>query len=340
LTDIIRLFKREYGHVLIKDDIKITESSGPVDGGYKLSFHIVVAPDNLSYYYTANRDTTSSTLHFYTNLIKTDPVYEKFLDGGVYGTEQSMRIIGSYKKFNENRVFVPISNTTFKPIELKPKAWLNYFITYTTGDLIQLHTPLIEQSTRTKNQMSQNVPTKTYCNGHLLDLVKRHHASAYSTGCNGVYNFNYKNRKEKCPIKGRSHLGTNGFYVTEWSGGYHLRCHSAHCQGKFKHIGYVDETDEFINSAIQVKTQYLSEDPTVIETIDSFIESQKVLAIKSFMGTGKTVLVNQILGKLNNLAKHKVLWITHRQTLTKAVFGAFKQFGFKNYMDEEGCLFD
>lgn len=340
VADIIRLFKAEYNQVLIRDDIKILESSGKTDGGYKLSLHLVVSPDNLSYYYTSGRYNESSAFHLYTSLLKTNPEYADILDQQVYNKDASLRIIGSHKSFKNDRGLIPISSTTLKPIELNTKKKLNYFLTYMQKDTIQLNTPIVEQSTKRKNQMSQNTPTKTHCCENLLKLVKRKHPSAYSTGCNGVYNFNYKNRKEPCPITGRKHLGTNGFYVTEWSGGYHLRCHSAYCKGKLKHIGYVDETDETVHQATQVTTQYLSDDKLVNQIVDNFIEESKVLAIKSFMGTGKTVLVNQILGKLKNLEKFNVLWITHRQTLTKAIFGAFKKFGFKNYMDEQGCLFD
>ena len=56
------------------------------------------------------------------------------------------------------------------------------------------------------------------------------------------------------------------------------------------------------------------------------------------MATGKTTMITKILDYDDSLKR--ILWITHRQTLTKQIIGSFKKNGFINYMDTKGCLFD
>ena len=62
------------------------------------------------------------------------------------------------------------------------------------------------------------------------------------------------------------------------------------------------------------------------------------MAVKSAMGTGKTKMITKILEYDKSIVK--ILWITHRQTLTKQIYGTFKKYEFENYMDSEGNLFD
>jgi hypothetical protein len=56
----------------------------------------------------------------------------------------------------------------------------------------------------------------------------------------------------------------------------------------------------------------------------------KTIAIKSPYNTGKTSMLKQLL---TEYSFKKILFISYRQTLTYELYGGFKSFGFKNYMD-------
>jgi len=57
---------------------------------------------------------------------------------------------------------------------------------------------------------------------------------------------------------------------------------------------------------------------------------QKILCFISAYGTGKTVTVKYII---DIFKPERILWITHRQTLTFDLFGALKDYRFVNYLD-------
>ena len=59
----------------------------------------------------------------------------------------------------------------------------------------------------------------------------------------------------------------------------------------------------------------------------------KSLAIKSVYATGKTVLLQELVKRR---AFKRILWVTHRQTLTNDIFGNFHELGFKSYLDDKG----
>jgi len=343
--NIIKIFKKDYHQDLIREDILLLDSSGPAEGGYKMSLHIIVAPANRSLYYTNSKYTDSSAFHLFTQLMLLEPEYEQYLDDQVYNGAVNFRIIGSYKKQGCDRVLRPLDSATLKPIKLDPKSRLRYLLTYMDPNLpqIKLNTPIFEIPLKTLGRaprILENSPNKTKVSAHLLGLVCKHHPTAVDRGqsANGYYRFNYTNRREPCPISGLIHSGTNGIYVWEWNTGYLLRCSSDRCKGKkYLHIGYVNEADELIKDGEQVETRYLLEDTQVIELIDKWHDKHKVLAIKSPMDTGKTRMIQYIISEYKY---ERILWITHRQTLTKNLYGAFKENKFVSYMDRPGSLYD
>jgi superfamily II DNA or RNA helicase len=337
--DIIKVFKSEYNKTITIIDILILDSSGKVDTGYKISLHIIISPKEQTYYYTNSKFTDSSAYHLYTSLINMDSSYKELLDPQVYNTDVNFRIIGSSKKQNDNRILKPIGPKTFIELELTPKQKLNYMLTYIdpSKPSTKLKTPVIEQFIKAKQRVVTNRPSKTGCNEKILELAKKYHPTALYNGYyEGYYNFNYTNRKESCPISGKLHSGTNGFYCYETPCGLYLGCFSDSCKGR-KHLGYIEESDNFIDDAIQINQQYLMEYPEMENIIDDWITTDKfTLAVKSRMGTGKTTMIKHIL---EDYEFKKILWITHRQTLTKSTYGSFNKYGFVNYLDVDGCLF-
>ncbi|AGD93093.1 hypothetical protein LBA_01177 [Megavirus lba] len=349
VSDIIKVFDTEYKTKIKANDVLLLNSSGKSSDGYKLSVHMIVSPKNKTYYYTNSKSIENNTAyHLYTCLINLNDEYKDkpnfndktpgYLDPQVYRKDATLRMIGSGKFPTGERILAPIDSVTFEELILSNKDKLRYLISYVddTKPIYLLNTPIIKQST--KNKIVYNKPTTTDLNNKILQLVKKLHPSAgfYGSNKNGYYNFNYTNRKEVCPITNNIHSGTNGFYVYEKSNGYFLGCHSSRCKGSI-HIGYIDESEEFIDDAYQLNQQYLLQYPNMTNILDNWIDKKKTLAIKSAMGTGKTTLIRHVLDTCN---MKKILWITHRQTLTKSLYGSFKDYGFVNYMDVQESLFE
>ena len=232
---------------------------------------------------------------------------------------------------------------------------INYMVTYIKPINKKLITPITEKPDKerinTLNIGTTENLVKTNINKHLLECIKKVHPSVKLDSIylkdNKYYSFDYSNRKEPCPITGEIHTGTNRFYVFENERGYYFKCFSSKCKGKHKHIGYADSSDDFIYGAKQIHQKYLIKGDKILDNaepmcdyIRQWLKSDKIktLAVRSPMATGKTTMVKKILDYDKSLKK--ILWIAHRQTLTKQVFGKFKDDGFINYMDEQNSLYD
>lgn len=342
-ADIITVFKNKYNHEISKADIKLLDSSGPSKGGWKISLHVIISPVDRTLYYTKSKHSDSASYDFYTSLMQLDPNYSKLLDDQVYNKSVNMRMIGSAKTFDDNRTLGPIDPVTLKPIVLSDKLKLDYMLSYVDAvkPSHQLKTPVTEQTVHPRQKVAHNNPRSTDCNKKLLKLVTKYHPTAVYQGLSGdsktgmiFHNFDYTNRKEPCPVSGRLH-DSNRFFCYETDCGLYLRCHSSHCKDRL-HLGYLDDSNELIDNAIQIDNQYLLKHTEMPQIIDNWAKDQFILAIKSAMGTGKTHTLKYILNKYKF---KKVLWITHRQTLTKNICGSFKGYGFVNYMDDKSKLF-
>ncbi|AKI81608.1 replication origin binding protein [Acanthamoeba polyphaga mimivirus] len=356
--DIIAVFKSSYNEKITIDDILILDSSGKVDNGYKMSYHIIVSPIDRTLYYTDSKCSDSSAFHLYTQLINLDPSYQTHLDHNVYNSEPTLRMIGSYK-IGSDRVLKPVDNKTFKPIEISVKQKYNYLLSHIQKPRTKLITPIIEQTIVKKEKIiSFNSPTKTNISEQIMTYVKKYHPTTKYYGIiHGekyelqdvlFYSFNYSNREEVCPISGTAHK-SNGFYVIETSKGYFMKCHSDKCKNKkAKYLGPADATDMFVKCANQIDQQYLimkggiadAPKEPVKDIIINWLSNDKIktLAVRSPMGTGKTTMIKKILDHYDNIKK--ILWISHRQTLSKQIYGSFKNHGFVNYMDQKGNLFE
>ena len=342
--DIIKVFAEQYKVKIIASDILLLNSSGKVQDGYKISLHVIVSPKDKTYYYTNSKFTESSAYHFYTSLINLDPAYDKLLDPQVYNSDVNFRIIESYKNKDDYRVLKPIDNKTFEIIELTSTEKSNYLLSHVdiNKPICKLITPVIKQTTKSVNKIYKNVPTRTDGDDRIIKLVKKFHPTAKAcdpkiTEYGIVYNFYYTNRNEPCPITGRIH-SSNNFYVCENSTGLYLKCHSPNCKDKSSiYIGSIDEVDDFIEEAHQIDSQFILKCEDVEFYLDDWVEKHKVLCMKSAMATGKTFTNEYII---QTYKFKKILWITHRQSLTKSLYGKFKKHKFKNYMDIEGELYD
>ena len=92
--------------------------------------------------------------------------------------------------------------------------------------------------------------------------------------------------------------------------------------------------------SIKVEQTYLLDKKEIIKSSNSTVSQNicnwmnnkeiKTLAIKSPYNTGKTTLISNVLREFK---PKRVLFITHRQSLTNELYGTFKKFGFCNYMN-------
>jgi hypothetical protein len=344
INNTIEIFKTQYNEQLKRKDIKILRSSGEVNDGYKMSYHIIVSPENRTLYYTSSRQSNSSAYHYFALLLAKDKSYEEWLDSSVYNLEPTLRIIGSAKTHSDLRILKPIDVNTLEEIDVSDEQKLHYMLSHIKKERKMLATPIFEQTIKPKQTFSANNPPTTIVRDDILKMVKKHHPSAvHAKLYNGIYHrFSYSDRTEKCPISGEVHDGTNDCFVVENDRGYYLKCFSAKCKGSL-HIGYTDMSNEVIDNGIQLNRQYMImkdkfEDDVAGRNIMRWMQFYKLLVVKSAMGTGKTTMIEKIIYRYDGL--EKILWITHRQTLTRQIFGKFKKYGFANYIDEKGSLFD
>ena len=117
---------------------------------------------------------------------------------------------------------------------------------------------------------------------------------------------------------------------------------------KIQHVNYFVNNDEPNYEAITIRRNYLlgrlnnvcekikDKKSIVARNICKWIESSgenniKTLAIKSPYNTGKTTLIRSIF---NEFDPKKVLFITHRQSLTNELYGVFDEFGFCSYLNK------
>lgn len=303
---------------------------------YKMSFHVTISPKNVTYYYCTDTYGVSWAGHLAKEMIKYNSYYYKKIDEQVYSRLPQMRIIGSFSGGRELR---PL-NDKFQPIKITNDLQ-THFITYMRGKEIKLITPIFKQINDKKisNVLRTGKASKTNISSEILQLVRKVHPTAkFKEAKDNYYNFTFTNRNEPCPLTDIIHLGTNGFYVKQNQIGYFMYCHSDSCKDKSRYLGIVEPIDDFMKISTKINTPYLTSNKEVIKKVNNWlIDESKTLVIKSPMGTGKTTLVEYILGKVEeqiNCDDYKILWITHRQSLTRQIYGQFKKYGFVSYLDK------
>jgi len=187
--------------------------------------------------------------------------------------------------------------------------------------------------------------TKTDISEKILNLVRKWHPTAkfLCLQCGSQYCFEFTDKNEVCPISKSTH-DLCALTVTEDSRGYHMECDNIDCNGSL-HLGYAEHSNELLRNGINIDQRYIVmegklKDDVVGKQIIKWAEdcNDKTLVARSAMGTGKTSMIEKLLRRYKQRFK-KILWITHRQTLTRQLYGQFAKFGFVNYMDEEESLY-
>jgi len=195
----------------------------------------------------------------------------------------------------------------------------------------------------------------------ILELVKENiHETSFFTECKlvnnkPIYSFNYTDKTEPCTIsptpQHHDNIGYFG-YINELNQ-IEIRCRSNKCAHHVQILDYVDEDEDlFTSSALKVDVPYLTDNSDNLDIkIDELTDKNdhykvkkiihnwykkkgpsaiKTLAFDAQMASGKTFMLQKLLKKYDF---KKILWITHRQTLTNFIYGDFNPFGFESYLD-------
>jgi len=83
-----------------------------------------------------------------------------------------------------------------------------------------------------------------------------------------------------------------------------------------------------------INEKYLYNEKKEFKTaINDFYKNKKCMLIKSPMGTGKTVLLKEILKK-SKIKMKRVLFLTHRIDFATSIYELFKEYGFVHYKED------
>ena len=371
--EIVIIFKTDYGLDIADSDIYITDSSDSKDGKYKVSYHFTISTKEKQLLYETNRKGyDGSAFHLAKRLCDNLGEFKEYIDLSVYSLDRCMRIINSYKTPKDLRQLVPL-NYKGNPLDYIITAYdLNQPYQYIKVPYAFDIQKAIKVQKREANSLADKCPVNIDIQPNnrevrkLLTMMRENiHQSCYFTNFKiigeenqRIYSFNYQDRDEQCPISGATaQHDALGFYafLNEF-GQVVVKCRSQKCDKQVITLDYLYEDPcLFKNSHITVCVDYLTSTDTVMKPkgiafelankdpvlgdqnkiltlmqkwyVDEAIKS---IAFKSQMGTGKTVLLSKLL---NHYKFKRILWITHRQTLTNSLIETFKLLGFESYLD-------
>jgi hypothetical protein len=131
IEDIIDIFNNEYGEKIQRKDILLLSSSDYFQGGFLMSYHIIISPTRTLYYtnslhYTMRKD---SAHYLYVCLTEKNDIYREILDERIYQDLFIFRIPGSYKNENDLRKMNPIDSTYFCNIDITKINLKDYLLT-------------------------------------------------------------------------------------------------------------------------------------------------------------------------------------------------------------------
>lgn len=321
--DIKKVFLNNYGETLSPYDVVWSDCSKQYGDKYRLNMHIVVAPRDFTYCYG------NSECHLATELHKLDPIWDNYIDQEIWGDPFCLKILGSGTSHSDRHTLVPIDPLLLLECSFDKRLLLRSLITYIPPNLPEkrLESPMTDKQVVEKLNRTE-----------VINLVLPMHPTAYLNDIyRNFYTFGYMDPEEPCPIAEEVHEFV-GFYCYTKDSKAYLKCKSKECKKiKGLFLGNITKYDPFLERAIKLKKDYLCKDPITRKVISKWWDNHKCLIVKSAMGTGKTWLIEEIL---KNYDPKKVLWITHRQSLTNNLHGKFEKYHFVSYLEKEGYLGD
>lgn len=320
--NIIGVFDTMFQKKLKPEQIKILNSHGlKSNSKYKISWHIIIG----GYHFSSN----SQCAYVCEKLKELDEAF----DISVYSKDRMMRTYCSAKNWDDLRILREEN-------EIKPdiSKLTNYLITHIKPDSIKLKCSReIKKEVEKKKYIRTKVDKKIKPDeiGHQIEsiLKSNYHEDTYYTKSvekhDGIifYSFNYTNRNKKC-FTGFTHDNIGFYCWVDSCANIILKCFSQKCSGCKKIIGNLNKTNSELK-ALVVESDYLNKSQQVNELLKTF---EKVLLIKSQMGTGKTELVCDYIDKFT---PQRILWISTRQTYSHNINERLSKYGFVNYLDDK-----
>jgi len=290
-------------------------------------------------------------------------ISDKILDPSVYKSG-CFRFLYSNKKGKDNTLEFYKGINYEKP-ELNKNLFLDCMIcnikendkilTFEYKDKIK--SPIVTKKPKTKNQevlnqlkeMNSNQKALPNDIKYILDNIKVKRSDDYMDWINvGIAVFNCNNTKEGFTLWDNwSQLSSkydkectiykwNSFVNNNFKAGYHTLLYFLKTDNKeaYKKLN-IKDIKSF--DTIKVNKQYLfskTDTDIIAKSIENWMIDDliKFLAMMSNYGTGKTFAVDCIIDIYKPI---KILWITHRQSLTLNLMGTFEEHEFFNYMDKD-----
>ena len=320
---LFKIFDDLFKVKLKESEMKILSSHGlKSPTKYKVSWHFIIK----GYYFSSNKQCG----YIAERLKELD---ENF-DTCVYSKDRMMRTYGSAKDWYDLRVLQDVNSTTKPNISNLPE----YLIT-----LIKPNSIKLKCSREIKKEIEKKKYTQKYVEknskpneigSQIEQIVKSEfHEDSYFTKSvekyDGIqfYGFNYIDRNQKC-FTGFKHDAIGFYCWVDSQTNVILKCFSQNCQGCRKLIGNLNKLDSF-EKALKINSQYLNTNLDTVKLLGTF---EKILLIKSQMGTGKTELVCDYM---NRFKPARVLWISVRQTYASNINERLSTHGFTNYLDDK-----
>lgn len=333
--NIIEVFDTMLKIKLKLEQIQILKSHGlKSNSKYKISWHIIIA----GYHFSSN----SQCVYVCEKLKELDDAF----DMSVYSKDRMMRTYASAKNWDDQRILKEEN-------EINPdiSGLSNYLITNIEPNSIKLKCSRdVKKDVENKKYKKIQIDKKNKPNVSSLKIDKKikpdeiglriesilksnYHEDTYYTKSiekyddTVFYSFNYTNRNKKC-FTGFVHDNIGFYCWVDSCANIILKCFSQNCVGCKKIIGNLNKTDGDLKAKI-IESDYLNKSTEVNELLKTF---EKVLLIKSQMGTGKTELVCDYIDKFK---PQRILWISTRQTYTHNINERLAKYEFVNYLDDK-----
>lgn len=323
-TNIIKTFNTMFEIKLKPEQIQILNSHGlKSNSKFKISWHIIIK----GYWFSSN----SQCAYVCEKLKELDDSF----DISVYSKDRLMRTYGSAKDWKDQRILRDENENETKP---NITNLSNYLITNIEHGIIKLKCSReikkdVEKKKYIRKYVDKNIKPDEI--GHQIESILKteYHEDTYYTKSTikydniQFYGFNYTNKNQKC-FTGFAH-DELGFYCwVDSCANIILKCFSQKCVGCKKIIGNLNKSNN-IMKALEIESDYLNKSEQVNKLLALF---EKMLLIKSQMGTGKTELICDYMDKFK---PYRVLWISTRQTYSHNINERLKKYGFVNYLDDK-----
>jgi len=310
----------------------------------KLSAHII---------YTNIHFSNIHSMKCFMMTVKTPLIDQKIIDPNIYRVG-CMRMLWN-SKMGKSNILEYDDSDLYEYISDK-QLFMDCLITNISVDsqLIDFKIPEIIkpiiQKRKNVVQITDNQKYEINTIKQYLDMIDDKRADDYTEWIKiGMAIYNSNNSLEAFDIWdhwSRNSDKYNGIYTNQWK--WNSFINGTLTISTLKYYAKIDNPDAYDKIAmtetlsyvpINICTNYLLEENEKIKDKKSIIGENicqwmnsdiKTLCIKSPYNTGKTTMIKSLLAEFN---PKKILFITHRQSLTNELYGTFKKFKFCSYMN-------